>query len=101
MRKARIVQPLEPLDGGRMRSCNVASRELRGSHESIDITISGPGFSFDLDAFQTGIPTSQNYGTVDTTSLNSLLATDGSAYQFCRLAEAATGLARLRAEPCN
>src|SRR5271157_70033 len=58
----------------------------RAAHaESIDIMISGPGFSFDLSAFQTGVPTPLNFGSVDTSAaslLNSTLVADGSAYQI-------------------
>src|SRR5271157_4413670 len=53
--------------------------------ESIDIMISGPGFSFDLGAFQIGVPTTQNFGSVDTSAaslLNSTLVGVNSAYQF-------------------
>ncbi len=61
----------------------VANRAARA--ESIDITVSGPGFSFDLTAFQIGVPTPQNFGSVDTSAgspLNTILRADGSAYQF-------------------
>jgi hypothetical protein len=53
--------------------------------ESITISIVANGFTIPVDPLILSGATSQNYGTVDLTTLNSILTTDGSAYQFSAL----------------
>ena len=60
----------------------VANRAARA--ETISISIVANGFTIDVDTLATG-GTSTNYGTVDIVTLNTILAGDGSAYQFSAL----------------
>ena len=59
----------------------VANRAARAEMISISIDANGTTIPVDL-AHSHWCPTSQNYGTVDLTTLNSLLGLAGSVYQF-------------------
>ena len=85
MRKAASFSRWSLLMGVACGLAMLTAANCAARAESIDIMISGPGFSFDLGAFQTGVPTPQNFGSVDTSAgspLNSTLVADGSAYQI-------------------
>src|SRR5271157_3194742 len=90
MRKAASFSRWSLLMGVACGLAMLTAANCAARAESIDIMISGPGFSFDLGAFQTGVPTPQNFGSVDTSAgspLNSTLVADGSAYQISAIGE--------------